>query len=306
VRPSQDGASAKRSVTVEVPATSANLGPGFDCLGLSLELTDTLVAEVTDGGVEVVVEGEGAEEVPRDETHLVVRSMQAAFAVLGEQPAGLRLTTTNRIPHGRGMGSSSAAIVGGIVLARELVDGGRGRLDDQLALALATRIEGHADNVGPALLGGLVICGQAGEDAWAVPAPLDPDISAVVFVPPGGVLTEVARSLLPAHLPFPEAVANTGRAALLVRALGGRPDLLLRATEDFLHQVHRGPAMPESLTLVTALRTRGVAAVVSGAGPSVLALTTSYDEQARLLEAAPPGWQAIAQHVGGQGARVLV
>lgn len=303
---SVDGIYSTGPVTVEVPATSANLGPGFDCLGLALEVTDTLVAEVTADGIEVVVAGEGAEEVPLDESHLVVRSMQAAFAVLGVQPAGLRLSTTNRIPHGRGMGSSSAAIVGGVVLARELVDGGRERLDDQAALALATRIEGHADNVGPALLGGLVICGQSGKDAWAVPAPLDTSISAVVFVPPGGVLTAVARSLLPAHLPFHEAVANTGRAALLVRALGGRPDLLLRATEDFLHQVHRGPAMPESLALVTALRARGVAAVVSGAGPSVLALTTSYDDQATLLAAAPPGWRAFAQRVGGQGARVLV
>jgi homoserine kinase len=306
VTPSAAGAFVPGPRTVEVPATSANLGPGFDCLGLALEVTDTLVAEVASTGVAVDVEGEGADEVPRDERHLVVRSMQAAFAVLGQQPPGLRLSTTNRIPHGRGMGSSSAAIVGGIVLARALVEGGSELLGDETALALAARIEGHADNVGPALLGGLVVCGQAGEEAWAVPAPLDPRVSAVVFVPRGGVLTEVARSLLPDHLPFHEAVANTGRAALLVRALGGRPDLLLRATEDFLHQVHRGPAMPESLALVTALRTRGVAAVVSGAGPSVLALTTSYDEQVTLLEAAPEGWQAIAQQVGGQGARVLV
>jgi homoserine kinase len=294
-----------RPVTVEVPATSANLGPGFDCLGLALELGDTLVAEVAPSGIEVVVEGEGAGEVPLDERHLVVRSMQAAFAVLGDQPPGLRLTTTNRIPHGRGMGSSSAAIVGGIVLARALVEDGPERLPDPVALALAVEIEGHADNVGPALLGGLVICGHDGDDAWAEPAPLDPDLAAVVFVPPDGVLTEVARSLLPESVPFADAVANSGRVALLVRALGGRPDLLLRATEDFLHQEHRGPAMPESLGLVASLRERGVAAVVSGAGPSVLALTTSYDVQAALLDAAPPGWRAIAQRPGGDGARVL-
>lgn len=212
-----------RPVTVEVPATSANLGPGFDCLGLALELTDTLVAQVSASGVEVTVEGEGAGEVPLDERHLVVRAMQAAFAALGEAPPGLRLRTTNRIPHGRGLGSSSAAIVGGIVLARSLVVDGPDRLDDAAALDLATRIEGHADNVGPALLGGLVVCGRSGVEAWAVPAPLDPGISAVVLIPPDGVLTQVARSLLPPSISHEDAVANTGRAALLVRALGGRP-----------------------------------------------------------------------------------
>ena len=168
-----------------------------------------------------------------------------------------------------------------------------------------TRIEGHADNVGPALLGGLVVCGLSGDEAWAVPAPLDPGISAVVFVPPDGVLTHVARSLLPPSISHEDAVANTGRAALLVRALGGRPDLLLRATEDFLHQRHRGTAMPASLRLVEDLRARGVPAVVSGAGPTVLALTTSEEGQEGLLGDAPQGWQALAQRVGGAGARVL-
>src|SRR6478609_9305734 len=123
-------------VTVEVPATSANLGPGYDCLGLALELTDTLVGEVADHGVEVHVEGEG-EDLSRDESHLVVRAMRAAFEAMGDQPAGLRLTCTNRIPHSRGMGSSSAAIVGGIVLARALVDDGAALLDDAQALSLA-------------------------------------------------------------------------------------------------------------------------------------------------------------------------
>ncbi len=293
-------------VRVEVPATSANLGPGFDCLGLALEVADTLVAEVCAGGIEVSAEGEGAAEVPLDENHLVVRSMQAVFAILGEHPAGLRLHTTNRIPHGRGLGSSSAAIVGGIVLARALVEGGDQRLDVAGALALATRIEGHPDNVGPALEGGFVICGQDGDVVWAERAPLDPSVSAVVFVPPDGVLTETARGLLPETVTHAEAAASTGRSALLVLALGSRPDLLLPATEDFLHQHHRGPAMPESLAFVTALRGRGVPAFISGAGPSVLALTTSYDDQMALLEAAPEGWRAIPQRVGGEGARVLM
>ncbi len=293
-------------VTVEVPATSANLGPGFDCLGLALELTDLLVAEVAEDGIEVVVEGEGADEVPRDETHLVVRAMWAAFAVLGETPPGLRLGCRNRIPHGRGMGSSSAAIVGGIVLARALVTDGPARLDDAAALALANRIEGHPDNVGPALVGGLVICGQSGEDVWAVPAPLDPSIAGVVFVPPDGVLTEAARVLLPESVTHADAAANAGRTALLVLALEDRPDLLLRATEDFLHQQHRGSAMPQSLRLVERLRGRGVPAVISGAGPGVLAFTTSYVDRADLLDATPERWRAIPQRLGGPGARVLM
>ena len=257
-------------VTVEVPATSANLGPGYDCLGLALEVSDTLVGEVVGDGLEVTVDGEG-EDLERDESHLVVRAMRAAFEAMGEQPPGLRLSCTNRIPHSRGLGSSSAAIVGGIVLARALVADGARMLDDGQALSLANRIEGHPDNVAPALLGGFVISGQAGEAVWAQNAPIDPSISAVVLVPPYGVRTELARGLLPDVVPHADAAANTGRAALLVAALGGRPALLLRATEDFLHQQQREPAMPESIALVAELRARGIPAVVSGAGPTVLA-----------------------------------
>jgi homoserine kinase len=294
-------------VTVEVPATSANLGPGYDCLGLALELTDTLVGEVTDGGLEVPIAGE-AEDLARDESHLVIRAMRAAFETMGVQPAGLRLSCTNRIPHSRGMGSSSAAIVGGIVLARALVSDGADLLDDSQALSLANRMEGHPDNVAPALFGGFVISGQAGEVVWAQNAPVDPSISAVVLVPPYGVRTDHARGLLPETVSHAEAVANTGRAALLVAALGGQPSLLLRATEDFLHQRQREPAMPESIALVTELRSRGVPAVVSGAGPTVLAFVAEGATPAAEEVAArvPAGWQTSSQSVGGPGACVLI
>jgi homoserine kinase len=294
-------------VTVEVPATSANLGPGYDSLGLALELSDTLVGEVLDAGLEVSVDGEGV-DVDRDESHLVVRAMRAAFEEMGEQPAGLRLTCTNRIPHSRGMGSSSAAIVGGIVLARALVADGAELLDDGQALLLANRLEGHPDNVAPALLGGFVICGQAGEVVWAQNAPVDPSISAVVLVPPYGVPTDLARGLLPETVPHAEAAANAGRAALLVAALGGETSMLLRATEDFLHQRQREPAMPESIALVADLRSQGVPAVISGAGPTVLAFVaegvTPRGEEVECL--APNGWQTSTQSVGGPGARVLI
>lgn len=290
-------------VTVEVPATSANLGPGFDCLGLALELTDTLVGEVVSDGLEVRAAGECATDVALDEGHLVVRAMRATFDALDVRPAGLRLACTNRIPHSRGMGSSSAAIVGGIVLARGLVAEGR-LLDDAAALCLANRIEGHPDNVAPALLGGFVISGQAGDAVWAQQSPVHPSVSAVLFVPPHGVRTDVARGLLPDTVPHADAAANSGRAALLVAALGAHPEQLMRATEDFLHQHQREPAMPESLALVGELRSRGIPAVVSGAGPTVLAFVT--DDADIVAGLGPAGWRTLRQRVGGPGATVLM
>ena len=292
------------AVTVQVPATSANLGPGFDCLGLALELSDTLVGEVVPDGLEVRVAGEAADEVPLDERHLVVRSMRATFAAMQVQPPGLHLACTNRIPHSRGLGSSSAAIVGGIVLARSLVRGGAELFDDAAALALANLIEGHPDNVAPALLGGFVISGRAEHEVWAQQSPVDPAISAVVFVPPHGVRTEVARGLLPDTVRHADAAANTGRAALLVAALAGHPEQLLRATEDFLHQQQREPAMPESLALVRELREGGIPAVVSGAGPTVLAFVT--DDAEAVIDLGPDGWRTMKQSVGGHGATVLM
>ena len=177
------------------------------------------------------------------------------------------------IPHGRGLGSSSAAIVGGVSLARALVAGGQLLLDDEALFRLAADIEGHPDNVAPAFYGGFVISGREGDEWYAVAAGVDPRVSAVVFVPPTPVETKVARGLLPDVVPHADAAANSGRAALLVAALAGRPEHLLAATRDYLHQEQREPAMPESLALVHALRADGIAAVISGAGPTVLAFT---------------------------------
>ncbi|HET6168449.1 MAG TPA: homoserine kinase [Marmoricola sp.] len=282
-------------VSVEVPATSANLGPGFDCLGLALDLHDTLTAEVVDTGLSVEVEGEGADDLPRDESHLVVRAMRAGFEALGVAPTGLALRATNRIPQSRGLGSSSAAIVGGLALARALVEGGADALDESGLLRLATAIEGHPDNVAPALLGGLVVSGQTADDVWAQRAALDPSISVVAYVPADGVLTTVARGLLPGVVPHADAAANTGRAALLMTAFAGATDRLLRGTEDFLHQSFREAAMPDSLALVRTLREDGVPAIVSGAGPTVLAFTAPGLPGAEdLLRRCPAGWQGRA------------
>ncbi|GAA5148957.1 homoserine kinase [Nocardioides marinquilinus] len=294
------------AVRVRVPATSANLGPGFDTLGLALGLHDELAAQVRVDGLEVEVEGQGAGDVPRDGRHLVVRAMQATFERLGERPAGLWLRCRNVVPHARGLGSSSAAIVGGVVLARALVDDGAARLDDAAALDLAATLEGHPDNVAPALLGGLTVAGHGADGFWATRAPLDDRVAAVAFVPPTGVSTEAARGLLPVQVPHADAAANAARAALLVVALGGATEHLLRATDDLLHQGYREPAMPESLALVRGLRADGVAAVVSGAGPTVLALTDGTDGTATgLLDRCPDGWTAVRLDVDHDGAVVL-
>ena len=293
-------------VRVTVPATSANLGPGFDSLGLALSLRDELVGEVCDEGLEVVVDGTGADGVPRDASHLVVRAMRAAFELMGAQPPGLRLECHNAIPHSRGLGSSSAAIVGGVVLARALVAGGRLLLDDEALFDLAADLEGHPDNVAPALHGGFTISGREGDSWFAVRADVDPRVTAVVFVPPQGVRTATARDLLPEVVPHAHAAGNSGRAALLVTALAGQPEHLLAATRDWLHQDAREPAMPESLALVRSLRADGIPAVVSGAGPTVLAFATSDgSDAAALAERCPRGWDCHVLAIERVGARLL-
>lgn len=288
-------------VVATVPATSANLGPGFDSLGLALELRDELEATVTASGLGVDVVGESAGDVARDETHLVVRAMRACFDVLGAQPDGLLLSCRNRIPHARGLGSSAAAIVGGIVLARALVDGGPQRMDDESAFRLAAELEGHPDNVAAAVYGGLTIAGLSGNTFYATRVPVAPAITAEVFVPPTALSTELARGLLPELVTHRHAVANAGRAALLVAGLAGQPELLLTATADLLHQSYRRPAMPDSLDLVDRLRADGHAAVVSGAGPSVLVLSADDGD---LTPYTPKGWDLLPLAVAPEGAHV--
>ena len=293
-------------VTVTVPATSANLGPGYDSLGLALDLRDELTAEVTSEGLEVTVEGAGEGTVPLDESHLVVRSMRAAFEIIGKQPAGLRLHCRNRIPHARGLGSSSAAIIGGLVLARALVAGGELILDDDTLFQKAAEIEGHPDNVAPAFHGGFTIAGDD-DGFFAVRTAVDPRVSVVVFVPATGVETKAARGLLPETVPHSDAAADAGRTALLVAALSDAPEHLHRATRDFLHQEYRRPAMPESLALVDELRADGVAAIVSGAGPTVLAFSSGVEsaETTKLTARCPAGWTCHALSVDMDGVRIL-
>ncbi len=231
------------SVRVRVPASSANLGPGFDSIGLALGLWDEYVAEVTDEpGLVVEVSGEGAGEVPTDERHLVYRSMLAGWADLGvEAPRGLRLTATNGVPHGRGLGSSATAIVAGGAAALALAEVS----DTERLNHLAARQEGHPDNSSASVHGGLTVSWTSddeGVDAGRTRTaciPVHPDVIPVVFVPHERLATEVARKALPATVPHREAALNSGRAALLVEAMSRRPDLLLPATREWLHQEAR-------------------------------------------------------------------
>ena len=291
-------------VRVRVPATSANLGPGFDSLGLALGLYDDLAVRITDDGIAVDVAGEGADDVPRNAKHLVVRAMQATFTHLGGQPRGIELSCANRIPHGRGLGSSAAAICAGIIAARALTLAGEQTIDDDAAFALADELEGHPDNVAACMFGGLTIAWTGSSGVRAARLDPSPDIVPVVFVPPGQLATAKARKLLPETVPHGDASANAGRAALLVEAMTRRPELLLDATEDRLHQSYRAPAMKRSTALIDKLRTAGIAATVSGAGPSVLALTVSgQSEQAKAM--LPAGWTALTPGMSGRGAHVV-
>jgi homoserine kinase len=296
---------ATHSVNVRVPATSANLGPGFDCLGLALDLWDEVVVTAGGDGVEVTVTGEGAGTVPTDARHLVVRAVHRALDALGAPHLGLRLACTNRIPHGRGLGSSAAAVVAGLLAGRGLVADGQQRLPDDEVLSLASEMEGHPDNAAACLLGGLTLAWSDGSGVHAVRLEPRPDLRAAVLVPATQLATETARGLLPAAVPHADAAHAAGRAALLVAALTGVPavdGILLPATEDRLHQGYREPAMPETLALVSALRAAGHAAVVSGAGPTVLVLGTG---QLPAVDA-PPGWQVLSLDPDRTGARVLV
>jgi len=298
-------------IQVQVPATSANLGPGFDCLGLALTLHDRFVAQVTDEpGIDLDIAGEGAETVRRDDKNLLVKAMHQGFEIMGGQPRGLAVRALNVIPQGRGLGSSASAIVGGLVLARALVLSGQERMSDEQLLNVAAKMEGHPDNVAAALLGGATIAWQEvrlGQlVSRAVGITVDPRIKALAFIPSSAVATSKARKLLPESIPHSEAIANSTRAALLVHALAGQPNLLYAATEDFLHQKYRQEVMQKSFTLMSKLRSAGVAAFISGAGPSVLVLhSAGAREIAEMSLLAGDGFAVQELEVSPRGAEIV-
>ena len=296
---------------VQVPATSANLGPGFDSLGLALALYDRYIAQVLDEAIiDIDITGEGAENLPRNEKNLVIKSMYKGFEFFGGKPRGVALRALNVIPHSRGLGSSASAIVGGLSLARALVLGGNERMSNDDMLNVASEIEGHPDNVAAAIYGGSTVAwreNQHGRDvARTVQLEVDPRISAIAFVPSIMVSTFKARKMLPELVTHADAVRNSANTALLVHALQHRPDLLHTATADFLHQTYRAEAMPASFALLTKLRKAGVAAFISGAGPTVLVLhiggTVEVDE---LTRAAGEKFTAMALGISRHGASLI-
>ncbi len=291
----------REALQVSVPATSANLGPAFDAMGLALALHDDVEVRIAAGAVEVAVEGQGAGTLPTGEDHLVVRALRAGLDHAGVPQPGLRLRCHNRIPHGRGLGSSAAAVLAGLLAARGLLSE-PDALDDDAVLGLATRFEGHPDNAAPALLGGATVAWVESGVPHAVRIPVSPRLEPAVLVPEARLATSTARAVLPPRVPHADAAHNAGRAALLVVAIGSRPDLLLPATEDRLHQAYREDVMRPSLELVGELRGAGFPAVISGAGPSVLVLDglpASRDDSLRRR-----GWRAARPGVERGGATV--
>ena len=298
-------------IQVQVPASSANLGPGFDSFGLALGMYDRYIAQVLDEvTLDIDITGESADDLPRDAKNLLVKSMYKGFDFLGGRPKGLAIRALNVIPHSRGLGSSAAAIVGGLVLARALVLTGVEKMPDDVLLTLATEMEGHPDNVAAALYGGATVAWMENhygkEVAQSFMLGVDTRISAVAFIPSTSVATSKARKMLPEMIPHIDAVKNSAHTALLTQALSIRPDLLFTATEDFLHQSYRKDAMPRSFALLTKLRAAGVAAFISGAGPTVLVLHSGgAAESAELERVAGDEFRAQSLDISPSGARLL-
>ena len=291
---------------VRVPATSANLGPGFDALGLALTMHDVVEARIIPEGISIEVSGVGQNGAAAGEDHLVIRAMRAAFGLLGGQPPGIGLRCVNAIPQGYGLGSSAGAIVAGLLAARALSQDG-GSLTDAEVLRLATQIEGHPDNVSACLAGGLTIAWRSSSGVRTASLAPVPGLTPVVCVPELPLATAEARQVLPPAVPHADAAANAARAALLIAALTRDPGLLMDGTEDFLHQPYRTAVMPATADLVGRLRAAGIPAVVSGAGPAVLALTMAGSHPGP--EAVPPivngtrtAWQVHVLEVDRDGA----
>ncbi len=296
------------TVLVRVPASSANLGPGYDAMGLALGSYDEveMAAAAPGAGTTVEITGEGAGELPADETHLVAASALAWLRAAGLDAPAVRLRCRNRIPQSRGLGSSAAAIVAGVAGAHALLEAGSGAVpaSGPDLLAFAAGLEGHPDNVAACLSGGATICWLDGDRARAVRLEPHPRLVPIVFIPAYAVSTAAARAALPTEVPHADAARNAGRAALLVHALTTAPDLLLPATEDWLHQGYRRTVLAGSVDLVDRLRTAGVAAVVSGAGPTVLALAADPAAVGTAKQTAPAGWRVVEPGIDRAGVTV--
>ncbi len=291
-----------------VSASSANLGPGFDSIGLALSLSDEITVETTNYGLLVAVEGEGADHVPLGPEHLVVRAVESGLQAAGVCAPGLVVRCRNAIPHSRGLGSSAAAVVGGLAAANGLVaQTDSAPLSAAQLIQLSAEFEGHPDNAAAAVLGGAVVSwsDRTGNRPRysAVPLRLHPDIHLYCAILEERSLTAETRVLLPSQVSHEDARFNVSRAALLVVALTERPDLLMAATEDVLHQPQRASAMPASAEYLRLLRRHNVAATLSGAGPSLIALSTEPALPPEVVEYGAANGFAIAEMTAGDGVR---
>jgi len=296
------------AVKVRVPGTVANLGPGFDALGVAIQMHLEIEIEPRKDSIELMVEGEGAETLPQDENNLVIRSMNEFFDYVGRRPPGYSVRVKNPIPLAAGLGSSAAAVVGGLFAARAVT--GRSVPQSEM-IRLATSIEGHPDNIMPALLGGLVVCyGGANDDLKSFRLEPSDRLVPILAVPSSGFSTRKARQALPKDVSFADAQFTASRAALLVGAMttGAGTDVLAEAMHDKLHEPHRLKLMPESLAVHTALRQAGLAVALAGAGPSLLVVVprpevaTRAEQVRRVCRERNSGWRVFVSEWEPNGA----
>lgn len=287
--------------SVRVPATSANLGPGFDSLGLAVRFYDEVDVRPVTYATHVDVEGVGAGKVPTDDNNLVVRALRFGLEAVGASQANFDMRCRNRVPHGSGMGSSASAAVAGLMLARCLIDEPEA-LNDEVILQLATEMEGHPDNVAPAIYGGATVSWMEAGKAHSAQIHLDASLPVTLLVPPESIRlsTAKAREVLPEIVSREDAIFNISRAALLMLGLTGQRQLLMSATQDRLHQDYRAEVLEDSTAVMRALREEGLPAVISGAGPTVLVLDKLPSHTRNTLRR--HGWSVLSPGVDTQGA----
>ena len=260
----------KEIISVRAPATTANLGPGFDCLGLALDIWNETSFEI--GHSDLSISGEGENELVLDLNNLLYRGFAKPFEILGRDVPAVSIKAKNEIPVGRGLGSSAAAIVSGLIAGDKATGIGLSRAE---ILRLAAEMEGHADNVGPALLGGLQIVVSSNQEWVTSQVPIPKKISLIIFIPDKLVLTSEARSSLPEAVTLDDAKFNIGRASLFVNSMAqGDIDHLGIATQDRLHQDYRAALLPGINSVMKGALSAGADCVfISGSGPSVIAIS---------------------------------
>ncbi|WIM68612.1 homoserine kinase [Corynebacterium breve] len=289
--------------TVTVPGSSANLGPGFDTLGLAVGIYDTIEVEVTESGLAVEIFGEGAEDLPRNSSHLVVKAIRSGLSAADAEAPGLKVTCHNNIPQSRGLGSSAAAAVSGVVAANALAGN---PLDTKTVVQLASAFEGHPDNAAASVLGDAVVSwteipvdGISQPEYRAVTVPVHESIKATALVPNFHASTMAVRRVLPENVTHMDARFNVSRAAVMTVALQHHPELLWEGTRDRLHQPYRSDVLPVTAEWVNRLRNRGYAAYLSGAGPTVMVLSTTPIDEAILDSARESGLRVLELEIAG-------